>query len=178
LIQYIECGVTIFLCPVKTIIMEIKIEKQIEVWRETALPSPIKLYNPNALNHTLEHRLKSNEITDDYTRIDFIYRSSMVYYNGGWIQMERNAYIQPDGSTTKYRLIRAIGIPIAPLKHYFNHRGEYHSYSLIFPALTAGTAKIDIIEKEAPGNYFNFYGIDYSKWITVPHPMDIAQSKN
>jgi hypothetical protein len=84
----------------------------------------------------------------------------------------------PIGSTTKYRLIRAIGIPIAPLKHYFKHQGEYYSYSLIFPALPTGTSKIDIIEKEAPGTYFNFYGIDYSKWITVPHPMDVSQSKN
>lgn len=158
--------------------MEIKIEKQIEVLRETAVPSTSKLYNSDALDHRKELRMKCIEFGEDYTRIDFIYRSSTIYQNGGWIQMDGNAYIQPVGSITKYRLIRAIGIPIAPLKHYFKHQGEYHSYSLIFPALPAGTSKIDIIEKEAPGTYFNFYGIDYSKWITVPHPMDVSQSKN
>lgn len=158
--------------------MEVKIEKIVEVVRETKTFNPIKLYNPNGLDHTLKHRIKSIEITDDYTRIDFIYRSSMIYINGGWIQMERNAFIKPVGSTTKYPLLRAIGIPIAPIKHYFKRQGEYHSYSLIFPALPAGTKSIDIIEKEAPGTYFNFYGVYYSKWMKVPHPMDVALSKN
>lgn len=158
--------------------MEIKIEKQLEVVRETTLPTTIKLYNPIALDHTLNHRMKSIEISDEYTRIDFIYRSPNKFHNGGWIEMDKNAYIAPAGSTMKYRLLRTIGIPIAPQKHYFKKSGEFYSYSLIFPALPTGTAKIDIIEKEAPGNYFNFYGIDYSKWITVPHPMDVERSKN
>jgi hypothetical protein len=158
--------------------MEIKIEKQMEVVRETTSPTTIKLYNPIGLDHNLDHRMKSIEISDEYTRIDFIYRSPNEFHNGGWIQMELNAYISPAGSTMKYRLLRTIGIPIAPLKHYFKRKGEFHNYSLIFPALPSGTSKIDIIEKEASGNYFNFYGIDYSKWITVPHPMDISQSNN
>jgi hypothetical protein len=157
--------------------MEIKIEKQNEVVRETKT-TKIKLYNPAALDHTLDHRMKSIEISDEYTRIDFIYRAPTYYFNGGWIQMERNAYISPVGSTTKYHLLRAIGIPIAPIKHYFKKEGEFHTYSLIFPALPLGTTHINIIEKEAPGTYFNFFGIDYSKWITVPHPMDVAKSKN
>ncbi len=158
--------------------MEVKIEKMTEVFRETETKEAITLYNPEALDHTLSHRMKSIERTDEYTRIDFIYRSSELYENGGWIQMEGNAYISPVGSSIKYRLIKTIGIPLTPLKHYFKNKGEFHTYSLIFPALPSDTKKIDIIEKLAPGNYFNFYGIDYSKWITVSHPADIAQSRN
>jgi hypothetical protein len=157
--------------------MEVKIEKQNEVVRETKT-TKIKLYNPTSLDHTLDHRMKSIENSDEYTRIDFIYRAPDYYVNGGWIQMERNAYISPVGSTTKFGLLRAIGIPIAPIKHYFKKEGEFHTYSLIYPALPLGTTQINIIEKEAPGTYFNFYGVDYSKWITVPHPMDVAKSKN
>ena len=158
--------------------MEVKIEKMTEVFRETETKEAKTLYNPESLDHTLSHRMKSIERTDEYTRIDFIYRSSELYENGGWIQMEGNAYISPVGSSIKYRLIKTIGIPLTPLKHYFKNKGEFHTYSLIFPALPSDTKKIDIIEKLAPGNYFNFYGIDYSKWITVPHPADIAQSRN
>ena len=158
--------------------MEVKIEKMTEVFRETETKEAITLYNPEALDHTLSHRMKSIERTDEYTRIDFIYRSSELYENGGWIQMEGNAYISPVGSSIKYRLIKTIGIPLTPLKHYFKNKGEFHTYSLIFPALPSDTKKIDIIEKLAPGSYFNFYGVDYSKLITVPHPADIAQSKN
>lgn len=158
--------------------MEVKIEKMTEVFRETETKEAVTLYNPEALDHTLSHRMKSIERTDEYTRIDFIYRSSTLYINGGWIQMDENAYISPVGSSMKYRLIKTIGIPLAPLKHYFKQKGEFYTYSLIFPALPSDTKKIDIIEKLAPGSYFNFYGVDYSKWITVPHPADISQSNN
>ena len=158
--------------------MEVKIEKMTEVFREAETKEAVTLYNPEALDHTLSHRVKSIERTDEYTRIDFIYRSSNFYVNGGWIQIDENSYISIVGSNKKYRLIKAFGIPLAPLKHYFKKQGEFHTYSLIFPALPSDTNKIDVIEKLAPGSYFNFYGIDYSKWITIPHPADIAQSRN
>lgn len=139
---------------------------------------PVRLYNPDAMDFTKEHRIKSIEATDNYTRIDFIYRSSHLYVNGGWIQMDAGAYIQPVNSNSKYGLIKAIGIPIAPQKHYFKRQGEFHTYTLIFPALPKNTRQIDIIEKEAPGTYFNFYGVDYSNWMTVAHPTDLPMSKN
>jgi hypothetical protein len=101
-----------------------------------------------------------------------------MYINGGWIQMNPNSFIRPVGSSMKYRLIKTEGIPITPLKHYFKRKGEFHTYTLIFPALPCDIKQIDIIEKEAPGSYFNFYGIDYSKWIKIPHPMDIKKSSN
>ena len=37
---------------------------------------------------------------------------------------------------------------------------------------------IDIIEKEAPGTYFNFYNIDFSTWMTIPHAGDQVMSNN
>jgi len=158
--------------------MEVKIEKIIEVTRETKTSKTIKLWNPGALDHRLQLRLASIETSDECTRIDFIYRAPDHYYNGGWIQMEGTAYISPVGSGTKYRLVQAINIPITPLKHYFKRKGEFHTYTLIFPALPANTEKIDIIEKEAPGTYFNFYGIDFSKWMTVPHPAYMGSNNN
>ena len=158
--------------------MEVKIEKENEVVREAETTKKQKLYNPGALDFSLKHRLKSIELSDDYTRIDFIYRAPTYYANGGWIQMDSGAYISPVGSNIKYPLLRAIGIPIAPIKHYFKREGEFHSYTLIFPPLPKNTKAINIIEKQAPGTYFNFYGVDYSRWITVPHPVDVQRSKN
>jgi hypothetical protein len=158
--------------------MEVLIEKLIEVIRETGTPRIVKLWNPGALDHKLHHRMASIERTDEHTRIDFIYRAPDCYINGGWIQMEGTAYISPVGSGTKYSLIQAINIPIAPVKHYFKRKGEFHTYTLIFPALPAATQKIDIIEKEAPGTYFNFYGVDFSKWMSVPHPAYAGSCNN
>lgn len=158
--------------------METQVKKMVEVYRETKVEKTVKLYNPAALDFKSDHRLKSIEFSEEYTRIEFIYRSSMIWDNGGWIQMESNAFIRPVGSTMKYRLLKAEGIPIAPMKHYFKRQGEYHTYTLIFPALPSNTRQIDIIEREAQGNYFNFYGIDYSKWMKVPHPMDVGRTNN
>lgn len=158
--------------------METKIKKHIEQSIQEKIETSTKLYNPEGMDFRNDHRIKSIEATDEYTRIDFIYRSPTEYANGGWIQIEKGSYIQPVNSNVKYGLIKAIGIPIAPAKHYFNRQGEYHTYTLIFPALPKNTAKINIIEKEAPGNYFNFYGIDYSTWMTVPHAADLPVSEN
>jgi hypothetical protein len=92
--------------------------------------------------------------------------------------MDPNAFIRSVGSSVKYRLIKTEGIPLAPSKHYFRSKGEYHTYTLIFPALPGNTKQIDIIEREENGTYFNFYTVDYSKWMKITHPMDIEKSNN
>jgi hypothetical protein len=158
--------------------MEVKIEKWVEIIRESEISKSIKLYNPAALDFKSDHRMKSIEFSDEYTRIEFIYRSSMLYINGGWIQMDPNAFIRSVGSSIKYRLIKTEGIPLAPSKHYFRSKGEYHTYTLIFPALPGNTKQIDIIEREENGTYFNFYTVYYSKWMKITHPMDIEKSNN
>lgn len=158
--------------------MKIKIKKLNETDRHMKVAQPNRLFNPEGMDHTKAHRIKSIEATSEYTRIDFIYRSSTIYINGGWIQMEENAYIQPKGSSQKFRLVKAIGIPLTPLKHYFRRKGEYYTYTLIFPALPKDTKKIDIIEKLAPGTYFNFYNVDFSEWMSIPHAADFCKSTN
>lgn len=104
-------------------------------------------------------------VNDDHTRIDFYYRSPYKYVNGGWITMEPSAYIQVVGSEVKYPLIGADNIPLAPERHYFRQSGEHHYYSLFFPPIPKNTKKIHIIEKEAPGNFFNFYGVEVNQGV-------------
>jgi hypothetical protein len=158
--------------------METQIKRIMEILLDKETENPKTRYNPDRLQPNQCLKVQSIECTEEYTRIDFHYRSSEHYHNGGWIQMDKGAYIQPVNSSQKYTLVKAIGIPIAPLKHYFSKQGEHYTYTLIFPALPKKTKKINIIEKEAPGNYFNFYNVDYSKWMTVPHAADLPVSKN
>ena len=158
--------------------MDTEIEKTREKTIQEKQQERIVLYNPTGSNYKDSHGIKCIECTDEFTRIDFIYRAPSYYINGGWVQMEQNCFIRPVGSETKYTLIQAIHIPIAPSKHYFNRSGEYLRYTLLFPALPKSTRKIDVIEKEAPGTYFNFYNIDFSSWITIPHAGDIVMSNN
>jgi hypothetical protein len=158
--------------------MQTKIKRLIEIDRNLKTDSPVKLYNPEGMDYKNQLRVKSIEATSEYTRIDFIYKSSMIYDNGGWIKMEPDCYIQPIGSSTKYKLVKAIGIPLAPLKHYFKRQGEYHPYTLLFPPLPKKTKAIDIIEKLAPGTYFNFYNVNFSKWMSIPHAADLPRKNN
>jgi hypothetical protein len=158
--------------------METKIEKIIEKSIKEKEARPIRLFNPECMDFKNNHRIKSIEATEEYTRIDFIYRSSNIYINGGWIQMDGGSYIQPVNSNVKYGLIKTIGIPIAPQKYYFRRQGEFHTYTLIFAALPMNTSKIDIIERKGGYNCFNFYNVDYSKWMTIPHAADLPMSEN
>jgi hypothetical protein len=158
--------------------MEIFIKKHIEPVIRERINNPIRLYNPESFDHTKNHRIKCIEATEEYTRIDFIIRSSMIYINGGWIQMDRNAYIEDVQTGTRYGLIKAEGIPIAPEKYYFSRQGEFHTYTLIYPGLPKSTRKIHIIERIAPGNYFNFFNVDYANWLTIAHPADLPINNN
>ena len=109
--------------------MDTSVKKHIEQMPKEKVTDPVRLFNPDALDFTKDHRISSIEATDTYTRIDFIYRSSHEYVNGGWIQMDAGCYIIPTNSSVQYKLIRAIGIPIAPQKHFFKRCGEFHTYA-------------------------------------------------
>ncbi len=158
--------------------MNTKIEKQIEKSIQEKIKEPLTLYNPAGTHYLSKVQIKCIEFNDDYTKIDFIYKSPTYYFNGGWIQILGESFIRPVGSHTQFRLIQAINIPITPNKHYFKRCGEYLRYTLLFPALPKNTRKIDIIEKEAPGTYFNFYNVDFSTWMTIPHAGDLIVSNN
>jgi hypothetical protein len=96
---------------------------------------------------------------EEYTQIDFVYIAPKKYIKGGWIQIDAKSYIQPANSDTRYPLLEARNISIAPTKLHFNSAGQVHHYSLIFPALPKNVKQIDIIEKLAEGSYFNFFNV-------------------
>ena len=158
--------------------MDTKIKRIPELPPEKERAQPLKLYNPDAFDHTKELRIKGIELSDEYTRIDFLYRSTPKYFNGGWVNIKASSYIRPVGSRNRYSLLAAEGIPIAPEKHFFKQPGVLFPYSLIYPALPKSTKSIDIIEHLAPGEYFNFFNVRYASWMTVRHPLDIERNDN
>lgn len=103
-------------------------------------------YNPTINNKcSSEIEILRIEFDDDYTRIDFLYRASSYYENGGWVQISRLTFIRMVGSEQKLRLLKAVNIPIAPAKHYFKSTHDMLAYTLYFPALPKNCEKIDII---------------------------------
>lgn len=122
-------------------------------------------YNPTINNKcSSEIEILRIEFDDDYTRIDFLYRASSYYENGGWVQISRLTFIRMVGSEQKLRLLKAVNIPITPTKHYFKSTHDMLAYTLYFPALPKNCEKIDIIEGEVGGTkWFNFYGVSMNK---------------
>ena len=100
------------------------------------------------------------EVTEEFTRIDFVYYADNKYINGGWVQMSPNTFIRPSGTSIKMMLIKAENIPLAPQKHHFKSTKDVLHYSLYFPPLTTGTASIDIVEMETNDpSFFNFFDV-------------------
>jgi len=149
--------------------METDIKTQKEQAEQVLCPAPLNFYNPTELDFTSNLKVRAVELSDAYTRIDFLYKAPMHYENGGWVQMAPDSYIRPAGSDIRYPLIKAVNIPYAPQKKFFNRCGEYLNYTLFFAAIPGDTAYIDIIEKEAPGYYFNFYKVAFSEWLHLNH---------
>lgn len=104
--------------------------------------------------------IESIQLDEYCTRIDFIYIAPKNYSNGGWVQIDGRTYIRPVGSDKNYYLIKAINIPIAPDKHFFKKCGQVLKYTLLFPALPKNIQQIDIIERLAPGTFFNFFRVN------------------
>ena len=134
------------------------------------LPSKnLRFINPKQRANA-KHEIARIELTEAYTRIDFNYTAPDYYVNGGWIQIDPDTYIRPTGSSMRYTIQKVAGIHFAPQKTYFKRCGQKHTYTLYFPALPPDTLSIDIIEKEAPGTYFNFYNIRFSSWLKLNIP--------
>ncbi len=154
--------------------MEIKIDEKTE--EVTLIDIETYVFKNPVSEHAPEKNIGIESISfdDELTRIDFVYIADRGYGNGGWVQIERNSFIRPAGSDVKYSLIKAINIPYAPIKHFFKCRGQVLRYTLLFPALPKNTKEIDIIEKLAPGNYFNFFRVQ----LNNKKPLLVSLSNN
>ena len=138
----------------------------------------LRLFNPSLYGRNTSAKIQTIDLNEEYTRIDFKYNSSQEYINGGWIQMERNSFIRDTLSKRTYPLLFALNITIAPEKFHFLRKGQAHTYTLVFPALPKSTKAIDIIEKEAPGNYFNYFNIEYQRWGNIEPHGNYINNKN
>jgi hypothetical protein len=145
----------------------IEIEKK-DLTEKTKIKTII--FNPE-IHHQLNDGPETIRIEqeEEYTRIDFVYKAKSYYHRGGWVNIRPDTFIRIPGSQTCYAMVKAVNIPLAPCKHYFQSSNEWLAYTLYFPALPKSTATIDIIEHEGPGaNWFNFYGVSLEETKQKP----------
>ena len=74
---------------------------------------------------------------------------------GGWMNIDRNAYIVANGS--RYTLTKIEGIAYSPNCTYFSYQGESKTFKLHFQAIPKNTTSIDFIENAS--SEWRLYGI-------------------
>jgi len=131
----------------------------------------VTIYNPHFIDFGETIRVNKIEFGEQ-TRIAFYYKPPSYYHQGGWIQIDQDTYITYDNGKTKLKLIATDGIPIAPEKHYFTEANCEHIFWLIFPKMSPKVKSIDIIERNEPGSYFNFFQLDLTRWSPNPPRID------
>ncbi len=95
------------------------------------------------------------------TKIDFGYTTTEKYYNGGWIKISPNTFIENAASKKRYTMTNAVGITIAPALRNFQSKKDWQYFSLFFPPIPQKDCVLNIIEVEkgTPSD-FNYYNID------------------
>ena len=69
---------------------------------------------------------------EELTRIDFVVHSKSF----SWVSIERETFIQPINTGLKLVMVRAVNIPIAPVKHLFKNRSQVLILYAILPCIT------------------------------------------
>jgi hypothetical protein len=120
------------------------------------------IHNPkNAFETNKNINIVRILINDEETRIDFVYQKNLKETLKQSFQISPDCYIKISTEDTKYKLLRADNIALAPYKniHYAKH--VLFAFSLFFPAVPKNAQRIDVIESEAKDKkYFNFYGVN------------------
>ena len=103
-------------------------------------------------------------VRENETQVDMGYSAYNIYINGGWIRIHVDTYLQDIISGLKYKMTKAVGIPISPEKLEFKTKTDWQYFSLLFEPLPKKNLVINLIEpnnlvNSDNGNNFDFYGI-------------------
>jgi AAA+ superfamily predicted ATPase len=105
----------------------------------------------------IELKIINIESTSDELKIDFQFRNTKGA--GSWIKIHPETHILLKNSNQRFKLIKAIGIPVSPDKFEFENNQEFYYFTLQFPPLPDGINEFDLIEDSEDINAFNFYNL-------------------
>ncbi|MFN7846322.1 MAG: hypothetical protein ACK5P4_03795, partial [Bacteroidota bacterium] len=107
-------------------------------------------------------------ILSDSEGVKIEFRYSNVYESSGWVRINSETFIRPEGTDLRLKMIKAEDIAVAPEKDILRSNGDMMFFSLYFPPLPQGTEFIDIIEyEEDDDTAFNFFSIPLTNTITM-----------
>jgi len=126
-----------------------------------------QINNTYVVQPIFEEQFKKNPVilrvvlSNEFTRIDFGYAAPWIYIKGGWIHIAPETFIQVKSNNERFKLSKAINIPIAPDRIDFESTEDWRVFSLYFEPIPINDCMIDIIEDENPDeNNFNYYNIE------------------
>ena len=104
-------------------------------------------------------------VRENETQVDMGYSAYNIYINGGWIRIHADTYLQDIISGLKYKMTKAVGIPISPEKLEFKTKTDWQYFSLLFEPLPKKNLVINLIEpnnlvNSDHGNNFEYLGIE------------------
>ena len=91
-------------------------------------------------------------VRENETQVDMGYSAYNIYINGGWIRIHADTYLQDIISGLKYKMTKAVGIPISPEKLEFKTKTDWQYFSLLFEPLPKKNLVVNLIE---PNNLVN-----------------------
>lgn len=87
---------------------------------------------------------------EGFTYLHCTYKTSPKYSKGWWININNSSYITGGKDLECLKMLNAIGIPLAPEKHYLKKFGDTLKFTLIFPAIPKDWKTFDFIEDTNP----------------------------
>lgn len=126
-----------------------------------------QINNTYVVQPIFEEQFKKNPVilrvvlSKEFTRIDFGYAAPWIYNKGGWIHIAPETFIKVKSNNERFKLSKAINIPIAPDRIDFESTEDWRVFSLYFEPIPINDCMIDIIEDENPDEKnFNYYNIE------------------
>lgn len=120
-----------------------------------------KVFHFNLEGHSRTNpKLVRIQLHQEYTKVDFGYTTSEIYYRGGWIKIASGSFLEVIATGKRYQLQLAENIPIAPIQHHFESKKDWRYYSLYYLPIPMQDCSINIVEVEnGTLNDFNYYDI-------------------
>ena len=132
--------------------------------------TPLIFHSPKSIRSKKNPEILRIMLHPEFTKVDFGYQATDYYIKGGWIRINRNSFIEVLKTLTRYKLVRAENIPIAPEQLHFESTRDWRYFSLYFEPIPIDVSVINIIEDEF-GNQddFNYYQVN----LTSKHVLEV-----
>ena len=111
--------------------------------------------------------IKQIEVDNKYTIISFETTATSA---NSWVQLNKEIYLQTDGTNAHFNYVKSENIPLAPVKEYLINPGDKYEFKVYFEKIPVTAKYLSIIERAGPSSgaaYMNYYGVSLYHSATI-----------